>query len=95
MKDWKLGRLNQVAIAVPDLKKATQLYRDVLGASGSMLTALSRDIQSKAKDGKLNRTAIIAILLCLGVDISHLEVSHIVDAIALFIVQQIFPQGMA
>ena len=91
-KDWKLGRLSQVATAVPDLKKVMQLYRDVLGASGSMLTALSQDIKSKAKDGQLNRFAIIAIFLCLGVDISDLEVSHILDVI---IVQQIFPQGMA
>ncbi|XP_042326961.1 methylmalonyl-CoA epimerase, mitochondrial isoform X2 [Sceloporus undulatus] len=29
---WKLGRLNHVAIAVPDLEKATSLYRDILGA---------------------------------------------------------------
>ncbi|XP_006628789.2 methylmalonyl-CoA epimerase, mitochondrial [Lepisosteus oculatus] len=29
---WKLGRLNHVAIAVPDLEKATSLYREVLGA---------------------------------------------------------------
>ncbi|XP_066510929.1 methylmalonyl-CoA epimerase, mitochondrial-like [Hoplias malabaricus] len=32
---WKLGRLNHVAIAVPDLQKATTLYRDVLGAQVS------------------------------------------------------------
>ncbi|XP_034047924.1 methylmalonyl-CoA epimerase, mitochondrial [Thalassophryne amazonica] len=32
---WKLGRLNHVAIAVPDLEKATSLYRDVLGATVS------------------------------------------------------------
>ncbi|XP_076148048.1 methylmalonyl-CoA epimerase, mitochondrial [Alosa pseudoharengus] len=32
---WKLGRLNHVAIAVPDLEKATALYRDVLGAQVS------------------------------------------------------------
>ena len=31
LKDWKLGRLNHVAIAVPDLEKARSLYRDVLG----------------------------------------------------------------
>lgn len=28
-----LGRLNHVAIAVPDLKAATDIYRDTLGAS--------------------------------------------------------------
>jgi len=32
---WSLGRLNHVAIAVPDLEKATALYRDMLGASVS------------------------------------------------------------
>lgn len=30
-----MGRLNHVAIAVPDLKAATALYRDVLGAKVS------------------------------------------------------------
>lgn len=30
-----IGRLNHVAIAVPDLDKATALYRDVLGAKVS------------------------------------------------------------
>ncbi|XP_054858638.1 methylmalonyl-CoA epimerase, mitochondrial [Eublepharis macularius] len=29
---WKLGRLNHVAIAVPDLEKAKSLYKEVLGA---------------------------------------------------------------
>lgn len=29
----KLGRLNHVAIAVPDLEKATAIYRDTLGGS--------------------------------------------------------------
>ncbi|XP_078541047.1 methylmalonyl-CoA epimerase, mitochondrial isoform X2 [Lissotriton helveticus] len=32
---WKLGRLNHVAIAVPDLEKARTLYQDVLGAQVS------------------------------------------------------------
>ncbi|XP_019359890.1 PREDICTED: methylmalonyl-CoA epimerase, mitochondrial isoform X2 [Gavialis gangeticus] len=32
---WKLGRLNHVAIAVPDLEKARSLYKDVLGAQVS------------------------------------------------------------
>lgn len=32
---WSLGRLNHVAIAVPDLEQATALYRDMLGASVS------------------------------------------------------------
>ncbi|XP_066557382.1 methylmalonyl-CoA epimerase, mitochondrial isoform X2 [Amia ocellicauda] len=32
---WKLGRLNHVAVAVPDLERATALYRDVLGAQVS------------------------------------------------------------
>lgn len=29
---WKLGRLNHVAIATPDLAKASALYKNVLGA---------------------------------------------------------------
>ncbi|XP_072527650.1 methylmalonyl-CoA epimerase, mitochondrial [Salminus brasiliensis] len=37
---WKLGRLNHVAIAVPDLQKATALYRDVLGAQVSAAVPL-------------------------------------------------------
>lgn len=32
---WNLGRLNHIAIAVPDMEKATALYRDVLGAKVS------------------------------------------------------------
>ncbi|XP_023343340.1 methylmalonyl-CoA epimerase, mitochondrial [Eurytemora carolleeae] len=32
---WSLGRLNHVAIAVPDLEAATALYRDILGATVS------------------------------------------------------------
>lgn len=32
---WSLGRLNHIAIAVPDMEKATALYRDVLGATVS------------------------------------------------------------
>jgi len=34
-KVWKLGKLNHVAIAVPDLEKATFLYSNVLGATVS------------------------------------------------------------
>ena len=30
---WKLGRLNHVAIATPDLLKSVSLYRDIMGAS--------------------------------------------------------------
>ncbi|CAG8709854.1 29113_t:CDS:2, partial [Gigaspora margarita] len=29
-KSWKLGRLNHVAIAVPDLKKASDFYKNIL-----------------------------------------------------------------
>ncbi|XP_074863220.1 methylmalonyl-CoA epimerase, mitochondrial isoform X2 [Carettochelys insculpta] len=32
---WKLGRLNHVAIAVPDLDKAQSFYKNVLGAQVS------------------------------------------------------------
>ena len=30
---WKLGRLNHVAIATPDLLKSVSLYRDIMGAT--------------------------------------------------------------
>ena len=30
---WKLGRLNHVAIATPDLLKSVSLYRDIMGAA--------------------------------------------------------------
>lgn len=39
-KDWRLGRLNHVAIAVPDLDKAASLYRDILGAKVSEVVPL-------------------------------------------------------
>lgn len=46
MKDWKLGRLNHVAIAVPDLDKAASMYRDTLGAEVSdvMVTSYKPDL---------------------------------------------------
>ena len=84
-KNWKVGKLNHITIAAPDLKKAMQLYRDMLEASGSMLTTLSQDIKSKAKDGQLKNITIVALLLSLGVDISGMEVSHILGLIALAI----------
>lgn len=34
-KLWQLGKLNHVAIAVPDIEKAAALYRDVLGGKVS------------------------------------------------------------
>ncbi|KAG0722401.1 Methylmalonyl-CoA epimerase, mitochondrial [Chionoecetes opilio] len=37
---WKLGNLNHVAIATPDLEKSTALYRDVFGAEVSAVEAL-------------------------------------------------------
>jgi methylmalonyl-CoA/ethylmalonyl-CoA epimerase len=32
---WAVGKLNHVAIAVPDLEKSTAMYRDILGAKVS------------------------------------------------------------
>ncbi|KAF8970488.1 hypothetical protein BGZ46_010503, partial [Entomortierella lignicola] len=32
---WNLGRLNHVAIAVPDIDQSTLFYRDLLGAKVS------------------------------------------------------------
>lgn len=37
---WKLGRLNHVAIATPNLEKASALYKNVLGAEISEPQAL-------------------------------------------------------
>lgn len=34
-QELKIGRLNHVAIAVPDLTSATALYRDIMGAEVS------------------------------------------------------------
>lgn len=34
-KIWKLGKLNHVAIAVPDLDQASKMYKNVLGADVS------------------------------------------------------------
>ena len=39
-RDWKLGRLNHVALAVPDIAAASAMWRDALGASVSELQAL-------------------------------------------------------
>ncbi|XP_067913749.1 methylmalonyl-CoA epimerase, mitochondrial [Heterodontus francisci] len=38
---WKLGRLNHVAIAVPEMEKARSFYREVLGARVSEPVALA------------------------------------------------------
>lgn len=37
---WTLGRLNHVAVAVPDLEQARAFYRDVLGARVSKVSPL-------------------------------------------------------
>ncbi|XP_029431643.1 methylmalonyl-CoA epimerase, mitochondrial isoform X3 [Rhinatrema bivittatum] len=37
---WKLGSLNHIAIAVPDLEKARSFYQDVLGARVSKTVLL-------------------------------------------------------
>lgn len=37
---WKLGRLNHVAIATPDLAKAAAMYKNILGAEVSEPQAL-------------------------------------------------------
>lgn len=34
-RSWNVGKLNHVAIVVPNLEKATHLYRNVLGANVS------------------------------------------------------------
>ncbi|KAL6056382.1 hypothetical protein STEG23_016540 [Scotinomys teguina] len=44
---WNLGRLNHVAIAVPDLEKASSFYRDVLGAQVDNIDAAVMDLKKK------------------------------------------------
>ncbi|EDM08391.1 methylmalonyl CoA epimerase (predicted), isoform CRA_a [Rattus norvegicus] len=44
---WKLGRLNHVAIAVPDLEKASSFYRDVLGAQVDNINAAVMDLKKQ------------------------------------------------
>ncbi|XP_063268482.1 methylmalonyl-CoA epimerase, mitochondrial isoform X2 [Prinia subflava] len=44
---WKLGRLNHVAIAVPDLEKAQSLYKDVLGAQVDDIKAAMTELKKK------------------------------------------------
>ncbi|XP_019333334.1 methylmalonyl-CoA epimerase, mitochondrial isoform X5 [Alligator mississippiensis] len=44
---WKLGRLNHVAIAVPDLEKARSLYKDVLGAQVDDITAAVAELKKR------------------------------------------------
>uniref|UniRef100_A0A8C3QT73 Methylmalonyl-CoA epimerase n=1 Tax=Cyanoderma ruficeps TaxID=181631 RepID=A0A8C3QT73_9PASS len=44
---WKLGRLNHVAIAVPDLEKAHSLYKDVLGAQVDDIKAAVTELKKK------------------------------------------------
>ncbi|XP_039196076.1 methylmalonyl-CoA epimerase, mitochondrial isoform X2 [Crotalus tigris] len=44
---WRLGKLNHVAIAVPDLEKATALYRDVLQARVDNITNAIEELKRK------------------------------------------------
>ena len=51
IRSWSVGKINHVAIAVPDLEKATSLYRDILGANVSESTVSRREI----REGKRER----------------------------------------
>nr|KAF6410942.1 methylmalonyl-CoA epimerase [Rousettus aegyptiacus] len=44
---WNLGRLNHVAIAVPDLEKAKEFYKSVLGAQVDDIHAAVMDLKAK------------------------------------------------
>ncbi|XP_046509572.1 methylmalonyl-CoA epimerase, mitochondrial [Equus asinus] len=44
---WNLGRLNHVAIAVPDLEKAKAFYENVLGAQVDDIKAAVMDLKEK------------------------------------------------
>ena len=43
---WKLGRLNHVAIATPDLLKSVSLYRDIMGAAVRYIKYLLKYLKS-------------------------------------------------
>ncbi|XP_062947787.1 methylmalonyl-CoA epimerase, mitochondrial isoform X2 [Cynocephalus volans] len=44
---WNLGRLNHVAIAVPDLEKAMAFYKNILGAQVDNINAVVMDLKKK------------------------------------------------
>ncbi|XP_048646353.1 methylmalonyl-CoA epimerase, mitochondrial isoform X5 [Marmota marmota marmota] len=44
---WNLGQLNHVAIAVPDLKKSTAFYQNILGAQVDNINAVMMDLKKK------------------------------------------------
>ncbi|XP_074254711.1 methylmalonyl-CoA epimerase, mitochondrial isoform X2 [Saimiri boliviensis] len=44
---WNLGRLNHVAVAVPDLEKAAAFYKNVLGAQVDNINAAVMDLKKK------------------------------------------------
>ncbi|XP_013014334.1 methylmalonyl-CoA epimerase, mitochondrial isoform X2 [Cavia porcellus] len=44
---WNLGRLNHVAIAVPDLEKATAFYKNILGAQVDDISEAVMDLKKK------------------------------------------------
>ncbi|CAG8463463.1 11689_t:CDS:2 [Ambispora gerdemannii] len=46
---WKLGRLNHLAIAVPDLEKSAKFWRDVMGAESVSETKVD-DVVAAVKD---------------------------------------------
>ncbi|XP_014729625.1 PREDICTED: methylmalonyl-CoA epimerase, mitochondrial isoform X2 [Sturnus vulgaris] len=55
---WKLGRLNHVAIAVPDLEKAQSFYKNVLGAQERKVP-----LQASCKKTRLEECIISALRL--------------------------------
>ncbi|XP_073917794.1 methylmalonyl-CoA epimerase, mitochondrial isoform X2 [Castor canadensis] len=44
---WSLGRLNHVAIAVPDLEKARAFYKNILGAQVDNINTAVVDLKKK------------------------------------------------
>ncbi|XP_023565574.1 methylmalonyl-CoA epimerase, mitochondrial isoform X3 [Octodon degus] len=44
---WNLGRLNHVAVAVPDLEKATAFYKNVLGAQVDNINEAVMDLKKQ------------------------------------------------
>ncbi|XP_019858427.1 PREDICTED: methylmalonyl-CoA epimerase, mitochondrial-like [Amphimedon queenslandica] len=72
IRSWSVGKINHVAIAVPDLEKATSLYRDILGANVSKSTLLHPLGENSPIEGFLKRNPAGGIHhICLEVSDIH------------------------
>ena len=61
---WNLGKLNHVAIAVPNLEAATSLYRDMLGASVSAPQVMKLQNTWALERDQRDYSVILVYVLC-------------------------------